>query len=197
MFVWMSMSQREQRNTRIIKQFKGIDKRAKEKTWWIPRTKVVCECYWAISNSVQPHGLEPTRFLHPWKYSGKNTWMGCHHPLQGIFWLRSNLHLLCLLQCQADFLPLHHLGSQLRECRRLIFISNREGKPVLPGVIETTYKTVFKEVKCDQFCQILLKSFSKESEECHMYLTIWTQLGKWHRHPIWRINQWLESGNRQ
>ena len=85
---------------------------------------------------------------------------------------------LCLLQCQADFLPLHHLGSQLRECRRLIFISNREGKPVLPGVIETTYKTVFKEVKCDQFCQILLKSFSKESEECHMYLTIWTQRGK-------------------
>ena len=62
MFVWMSMSQREQRNTRIIKQFKGIDKRAKEKTWWIPRTKVACECYWAISNSVQPHGLEPPDF---------------------------------------------------------------------------------------------------------------------------------------
>ena len=105
---------KEQRNTRIIKQFKGIDKRAKEKTWWIPRTKVACECYWAISNSVQPHGLESTRILHPWKYSGKNTWMGCHHPLQGIFWLGSNLHLLCLLQCQADSLPLHHLGSQLR-----------------------------------------------------------------------------------
>ena len=62
---------KEQRNTRIIKQFKGIDKRAKEKTWWIPRTKVACECYWAISNSVQPHGLEPTRILHPWNIQAR------------------------------------------------------------------------------------------------------------------------------
>ena len=27
----------------------------------------------------------PTRFLHPWDFSGKNTGVGCHLLLQGIF----------------------------------------------------------------------------------------------------------------
>ena len=25
-----------------------------------------------------PHGLQPTRFLHPWDFPGKSTGMGCH-----------------------------------------------------------------------------------------------------------------------
>ena len=31
-----------------------------------------------VSNSLQPHGLEPTRILHPWNFPGKNTGGGCH-----------------------------------------------------------------------------------------------------------------------
>ena len=31
-----------------------------------------------MSNSVQPHGLQPTRLLHPWDSPGKNTGVGCH-----------------------------------------------------------------------------------------------------------------------
>ena len=30
------------------------------------------------SDSLQPHGLRPTRFLHPWDFPGKNTGVGCH-----------------------------------------------------------------------------------------------------------------------
>ena len=45
---------------------------------------------------------------------GKNTGVGFHALLQGIFPTQgSNLRLLCLLHWQADFLPLSHLGSPL------------------------------------------------------------------------------------
>jgi len=30
------------------------------------------------SNSSQPHGLQPTRLLHPWDLPGKSTGVGCH-----------------------------------------------------------------------------------------------------------------------
>ena len=36
-------------------------------------------------NSLQPHGLEPTRLLCPWDFPGKDTGVGCHFLLQGIF----------------------------------------------------------------------------------------------------------------
>ena len=38
-----------------------------------------------MSDSLQPHGLQPTRFLCPWDFPGKNTGVGCHFLLRGIF----------------------------------------------------------------------------------------------------------------
>ena len=35
-----------------------------------------------MSDSVQPHGLQPTRLLRPWDSPGKNTGVGCHFLLQ-------------------------------------------------------------------------------------------------------------------
>ena len=31
-----------------------------------------------VSNSSWPHGLQPTRLLHPWDFPGKSTGVGCH-----------------------------------------------------------------------------------------------------------------------
>ena len=31
-----------------------------------------------VSNSLRPHGLQPTRLLHPWDFPGKSTGVGCH-----------------------------------------------------------------------------------------------------------------------
>ena len=31
-----------------------------------------------VSNSSQPHGLQPTRLLRPWDFPGKSTGVGCH-----------------------------------------------------------------------------------------------------------------------
>ena len=35
-----------------------------------------------MSDSVRPHGLQPTRLLHPWDSPSKNTGVGCHFLLQ-------------------------------------------------------------------------------------------------------------------
>ena len=45
-------------------------------------------------------------------FLGKNTGVGCHFLLQGIFKTQGlNPHLLCLLPWQMDSLPLYQLGS--------------------------------------------------------------------------------------
>ena len=38
-----------------------------------------------MSDSLWPHGLEPARLLCPWDSPGKETGVGCHALLQGIF----------------------------------------------------------------------------------------------------------------
>ena len=35
-----------------------------------------------MSDSSRPHGLQPTRLLHPWDFPGKGTGVGCHCLLQ-------------------------------------------------------------------------------------------------------------------
>ena len=39
----------------------------------------------AASDSLRPYGLQPARLLCPWDSPGKNTGVGCHFLLQGIF----------------------------------------------------------------------------------------------------------------
>ena len=34
-----------------------------------------------VSDSSRPHGLQPTRLLHPWDFLGKSTGVGCHRLL--------------------------------------------------------------------------------------------------------------------
>ena len=68
-----------------------------------------------MSDSLQPHGLWPTRLLSPWNSSGKNTGVGCHFLLQGIF-LTQELNP-SLLHWQMDPLLLSHQGSPLRILR--------------------------------------------------------------------------------
>ena len=43
---------------------------------------ICCQVAAVMSDSVRPHGLQPTRLLHPWDSPGKNTGVGCHFLLQ-------------------------------------------------------------------------------------------------------------------
>ena len=54
-----------------------------------------------VSNSLQPHGLEPTRLLCPWDFPGMNTRVSCHFLPQGIFPTQGSSS--CFLYWQAEF----------------------------------------------------------------------------------------------
>ena len=57
-------------------------------------------------DSLQPHGLQPARLLCLWASPGKNTGVGCHALLQGIFPTKGlNPCLLCLLHWYVGSLP--------------------------------------------------------------------------------------------
>ena len=65
--------------------------------------------------TLQICGLHSPRLFCPWDFSGKNTGVGCHFLLQGIFpTLESNLHLLSLLHWQVCSLPLVPPGKPTR-----------------------------------------------------------------------------------
>ena len=65
-----------------------------------------------LSNSLQSHGLQPVRLLSPWDSSGKNTRMGCHFVLQGIF-------------------PIQGSNPRLPHCRQILYNLSHQGSPNL------------------------------------------------------------------
>ena len=62
-----------------------------------------------MSESLQPHGLQPTMLLHPWDFPGKNTGVDCHFLLQEIF-LAQGLNL-GLPHCRQTLYRLSYQGS--------------------------------------------------------------------------------------
>ena len=65
------------------------------------------------SDSLWPHGLWSSMLLPSQNSPGKNTGVGSHLLLQGIFLTQgSNLHLLCLLHYRQILYPLSQQGSQ-------------------------------------------------------------------------------------
>ena len=75
-----------------------------------------------MSDSLRPHGLQPVRLLCPWDSPGKNTGVGCHSLLQGIFltqgWNPGLLHRRQILY------RLSH-----GEAKRKIWTQTRGGRP--------------------------------------------------------------------
>ena len=63
-----------------------------------------------VSDSLWPHGLQPTRLLCSWDSPGKNTGEGCHTLLQGIF-------------------PTQGLNPRLPHCGQILFCLNHQGSP--------------------------------------------------------------------
>ena len=61
--------------------------------------------HYVVSDSLQPHGLKPTRLLCPWHFPAKNTGVGCHFFHQGIFLTQASPDLA------GGFLPLAPPGK--------------------------------------------------------------------------------------
>ena len=79
-----------------------------------------------MSNSVQPNGLQPTMLFSPWDSPGKNTGVGCHAFLQGIFLTQGPNP--GLLHCRQILYHLSHQGSPI------IYIENSKPKLLGPRV---------------------------------------------------------------
>ena len=75
-----------------------------------------------MSNSVQPHGLQPARLRHPWDSPGKNTRVGCQAVLQGVFPAQGSNP--SLLQCRRIIYCLSHHGAECIERCKLFRIGS-------------------------------------------------------------------------
>ena len=63
-----------------------------------------------VSDSLRPHGLQPTRLLCPWDFPGNSTGVDCHFLLQGIF-------------------PTQGLNPGLPHCRQTLYHLSHQGSP--------------------------------------------------------------------
>ena len=81
---------------------------------------LICKKYTHICISVScsvmsdfwwSHGLYPTRLLYPWNSPGKNTQVGCHSLLLGIF-------------------PTQGLNLGLLHCRQILYSLSHQGSPI-------------------------------------------------------------------
>ena len=81
-----------------------------------------------MSDSLRPYGLSPSRLLCPWDSQGKNTAVGYHFLLQGIFLIQElNSCLLCLLHCRQILYHLSHKGKPCLQYIGILFSSKRSG----------------------------------------------------------------------
>ena len=71
-----------------------------------------------VSDSVRPHGLQPTSLLLPWDFPGNSTGVGCHCLLPFLKWEQSKLgrklstttsNLPCFLNAYVTSFKLLHL----------------------------------------------------------------------------------------
>ena len=75
----------------------------------VPMQQVMVFSCSVVSSSLRLHGLQPSRLLCPWDFPGKNTGVGCHFLLQGIFATQGSSW--GILHWQVDSLPLSYQGN--------------------------------------------------------------------------------------
>ena len=81
--------------------------------------------------TLRLHGLYPNRLLCPWGFPGKNTGVGCHLLLQGIFPIQESNPGSPTLQVHS--LPLSHLASPPPELTFLAHVFLITCSPLHPG----------------------------------------------------------------
>ena len=89
-----------------------------------PALSSLCVCVLVarslLSDSLQPHGLWPTRPLCSWNLPGKNNGVGCHSLLHRMF-------------------PIQGSNPSLLHCRQILYHLSHQGSLAFPG--ETSVKT--------------------------------------------------------
>ena len=95
---------------------------------------------WVVTDSLWPHGLQPAKLLCPWDFPGKNTGVGWHFLLQGIFqipglnprllyWQKQSLQMCKCWEITEDELLVSKQGGPDGGCEREIFTASWEVFP--------------------------------------------------------------------
>ena len=86
---------------------------------WMSGMCLVAQACLTLEN---PLGCSRSRLLCSWDFPGKNTEVGCHFLLQGIFPTQGlNPYLLCLLHWRQILYPWSHQGTPWVGCSSLYF----------------------------------------------------------------------------
>ena len=95
-------------------------------------------CFSPVQTLCNPmdYSMGQSMLLCPWDSPAKNTGVGCHALLQGIFQTQgSNPHLLCLLHWQTGSLPLALPGKPLlHRDEGELHLTEGGGKEWSPGI---------------------------------------------------------------
>ena len=94
-------------------------------------SKVFVFSHSVVSDSLPPHGLQPTRLLCPWDSSGKNTRVGSHFLLQRIFPTQGSN--TALPHCRGVLYQLNHRGSPGKS-----LLGRKEGVWMGTGAVSVT-----------------------------------------------------------
>ena len=100
-----------------------------------------------MPDSLWPCGLLPARLLCPWDSVGKNTTVGCHAVLQGIFLTQGlNPHLLHLLHWQVGSSPVVSPGKPPPV--RAPHNSDQDKRPLSDGDLRNMSVYFFEHLAC-------------------------------------------------
>ena len=83
-----------------------------------------CKAASVVSDSLRPHGLQPTRLLCPWDFPGKSTGVGCHRLLQWIVWTQLKMTTAARAKQALILKETHRLSICLRVAAELIHSVN-------------------------------------------------------------------------
>ena len=131
---------------------------------------MLCSIASDMSNSLQSYGLEPTRLLCSWDSPGKNTGVGCHALLQGIF--PTHGLNLGLLHCRILYhwatreapkssfgnlnptLPESNIKFSLLRCRWKMCHKTTEGNSSLLGKMKNVHETIYSRTLSNSWKRI-------------------------------------------
>ena len=114
-------------------------------------------CRLVVSDSLGSHGLQPARLLCPWIFPGKNTRVGCHLLLHGVF-------------------PIHGLNPCFLLCRQILYhLSHQES----PHMCPTLYQIYPSHSQLRTFFPTLLRRLSHWVERVSWLLSNITPASFW------------------
>ena len=117
-----------------------------------------------MSDSLQPHGLQPARLFCPWNSPGKNTGVNCHFLLQGIF-------------------PTQGSNLSLLHCKQILYHLSHQGSPIGKKWTYTEKNTLF----LNSFCDETLRTWAPLSPETKCVISVkrpWVQVTWFQQHVL-------------